>query len=434
LQKFLSALLALALCLAMAMPVFAEKKEQIDPKKDEKVRISNNIRNCYYTTLANAGVMTGGEEVEGEDGTVTVTGSVKSISGYCGVYSGYSLWLMGITAGAYTVNGNDQFDYYKDMSVTDMGYRVMAHGAHEGTMEQILNKLTNNGRQDVYNILLGFHWTETAAGSKFGHTLVIHAIIDGMVYAGESYDCPLAPAGSPIICTIQEFCDYYSSWTLFEGLIHFARDYEDYCTGYQAELYGMSAQNAQLLSIPCVEGMEGSTVLRTVPAGERLHITAMVCNPYGQFYYRVEEEDRNGYIAVDAVRWEFSLLWNRQQGWCLEDGYWRYYQGGEPVTGWLNHKGIDYYLDEQGNALTGWQEVDGQKRYFSPTGAMRTGWMDTAEGRLYLLKNGVAAQGWRRIDGQLYCFDENGYALTEQQAVCGSRTYSLDRNGIATEQ
>ena len=62
-----------------------------------------------------------------------------------------------------------------------------------------------------------------------------------------------------------------------------------------------------------------------------------------------------------------------KNGWVLEQGSWRYYHDGKPVTGWAELCGVRYYLDEKGNAVTGWQEIGGARRYFSHTGAMVTG-------------------------------------------------------------
>lgn len=47
-----------------------------------------------------------------------------------------------------------------------------------------------------------------------------------------------------------------------------------------------------------------------------------------------------------------------------------------------------YYIDKKGEALTGWQRIDGKKHYFS--------------------EEGLLATGLQMIDGILYYFDDNG--------------------------
>ncbi len=61
-----------------------------------------------------------------------------------------------------------------------------------------------------------------------------------------------------------------------------------------------------------------------------------------------------------------------EDGWTYDKGRWYYYEDGQPGTGWLREQNILYYLDETGAAVTGWQKIDGQKRFFSDTGVMRS--------------------------------------------------------------
>ena len=100
-----------------------------------------------------------------------------------------------------------------------------------------------------------------------------------------------------------------------------------------------------------------------------------------------------------------------QDGWVMTEGVWRYYEQGEPRTGWFCYAGVDYYLQEDGSATVGWAQINGKDRYFTANGAMCTGWLHTQEGSFYLLKNGQKALGWRTVGEQQYCFDENGVML-----------------------
>ena len=48
------------------------------------------------------------------------------------------------------------------------------------------------------------------------------------------------------------------------------------------------------------------------------------------------------------------------------------------LSGWNTAQdGAVQYLDTRGKPLTGWQEIDGNRYYFTPeTGAMATGWAE----------------------------------------------------------
>lgn len=120
-----------------------------------------------------------------------------------------------------------------------------------------------------------------------------------------------------------------------------------------------------------------------------------------------------------------------EDGWNYLAGSWYYYRDGAPVTGWLCSEDIEYYLDENGAAATGWTEVNGKLRFFTETGAMRTGWVQAAEGARYLLRNGVAAIGWKTVEGERYLFDEEGILRNNSWVKLKDQLYFLDENGVA---
>lgn len=71
------------------------------------------------------------------------------------------------------------------------------------------------------------------------------------------------------------------------------------------------------------------------------------------------------------------------------------------------------YLDEDGDPIPGWLEIESNLYYFDPQSyAMQTGWIDLAEGRYYLGTDGIRRTGWQTIDGKRYCLDEKGIMLT----------------------
>ena len=149
----------------------------------------------------------------------------SSFNGYCGAYVSWQLASLGINTNYIGGNGNTQFDNYKNLTVTTGGYPVSAYPASSYSLNAALNSISQNGTADVYNILIGFEQGSGEAGRLYGHTCFIHAIIGGTVYFSESYAGTICGAyhteGDPISCSIDAFCNYYGSWTVLDGVIHF---------------------------------------------------------------------------------------------------------------------------------------------------------------------------------------------------------------------
>lgn len=159
----------------------------------------------------------------------------NSFNGYCAWYVNWQLYLMGINREFVGGNGNDEFDNYRYLSKSNGGYTITAYAASRYSLQSALNKISENGTKNVYNILVGFQKSTSSAGQKYGHTLFIHAIIDGIVYYSDSMDTTSDgvkyPEGSPIAASIESFCTHYNSFTTLDGVVHFTRDTSDHtCT------------------------------------------------------------------------------------------------------------------------------------------------------------------------------------------------------------
>ena len=217
----------------------------------------------------------------------------NSFDGYCATLVNAELYLMGIT---YTVgrgNGNELYEAYAGLSVTDAGYYVDAYPASRYSLQEALDAITDGGTRDAYDILVGFQQTKSSAGRRFGHACVIHAILDGTVYFLESYDVVLNgrryPEGAPISCSIQEFVRYYESTTVsFDGVVHFSEEeYSDLCRRYPADLR-VTATGGALWSQPCEARVDDSSELvRNLRSGEELRVTGLYLNTEGEYWYEV---------------------------------------------------------------------------------------------------------------------------------------------------
>ncbi len=232
---------------------------------------------------------------------------LKSFRGYCGALVSWQLYKLGITTKYVGANGNDQFDTYKRLEYTSGGYRVKPYSAADYNLKEALNAITENGTKDAYNILVGFQKTNTTAGRKYGHSVFINAIVDGVVYFCESYSSNLAgkyyKEGSAITCSIDQFYNFYKNWTVFEGVIQFnLKTYDEGCTYYPAYLNVSLLEETQMYSAPCRTRVDDrSELLRPMQAGERICVTGLFLNTEGEYWYRVEDS-QVGYIPADATQ------------------------------------------------------------------------------------------------------------------------------------
>lgn len=278
--------ICLFLCLALlltALPVTprAEETEQQEEMTPEET-VRKEAKRSYYRARA--------------------TARKKSFHGYCGTMVSHQLYALGINTGLIVLNGNDQFDYYENLDMTSGGYYIEPYSVSEFTLLEALNAITDNGTRDARNILVGFQWTSTSMGRRFGHTVLINGILDGTVYFVESFHCPLGgPEGTVITCSIAEFAKYFDKWTDFEGLIHFGSGrYSDVCRDVSTDLFVQTRFASTLRSEPSLLGTRGSKCVRSVAAGELLRVNGIV---YGDrdTYYRVMTNEAEGYIPTASV-------------------------------------------------------------------------------------------------------------------------------------
>lgn len=153
-----------------------------------------------------------------------------------------------------------------------------------------------------------------------------------------------------------------------------------------------------------------------------------------------------------AAFWEpiMDLLPIDRSGWKTRDGilcYWN--EDGDAVTGWQDIEGVRYYFSpENGGVCTGWQKIDGETYYlkeqggvhtgwltqeekswfFDDSGCMKTGWLEDGDDRYYLNESGNPVSGWQEVNGVRYCFSEDGKVLSGWQQFETGRYY-LNQDG-----
>ncbi len=94
-----------------------------------------------------------------------------------------------------------------------------------------------------------------------------------------------------------------------------------------------------------------------------------------------------------------------------ENNIYYFDEDGLAVTGWFEIDGNQYYFNEAGIRQTGWTEVDGIKYYFDEDGIMQKGWIHTDNGSYYLDDEGNMLKGRQYIDGNWYLFGVTGQLM-----------------------
>jgi len=282
--RVISMLLAIVLVLVMLpAPV------SVDAAAPTVTEIQKQIRTMYLKSLSASGR--------------------QNFNGYCGTLVSWQMFCMGIDRKIYAADGKDQFDQYSKMERTTGGYRVTSYPASKYTLKEALNAITNNGTVDAYNMVVGFEKTNTAAGSIYGHALVVHAILDGIVYFVECYDSAVGgrywPEGQPISCTIDQFCTYYDRWTVFDGIAYFGlKTYAEMCEEYACNMQAMVTENTTVYDEPGDPGIHDANAAMSVIAGQWLHVTGLYKTPYGKHYYRVTFGEEIGYVEAEKLTME----------------------------------------------------------------------------------------------------------------------------------
>ncbi len=153
-----------------------------------------------------------------------------------------------------------------------------------------------------------------------------------------------------------------------------------------------------------------------------------------------------GFVEINKKMYYFDEKGWMQRGFCTVNGCKRYFDPdiGEEQLGWLTFadgimyndkknglltgaqtiKDTLYFFDKNGYLQTGFQTVDGCKRFFNIyNGAEELGWLYLEEGTMYSDRKNGLLTGVQTIDGNVYCFDENGILQTGFQLSEADGTY-----------
>ena len=71
------------------------------------------------------------------------------------------------------------------------------------------------------------------------------------------------------------------------------------------------------------------------------------------------------------------------------------------------------YIDENGDRVTGWKEIEGKYYYFNEKGIMQSGFQDIDGERYYLNEDGTMQTGRLDLEGNTYFFDQDGHMIKD---------------------
>lgn len=150
-------------------------------------------------------------------------------------------------------------------------------------------------------------------------------------------------------------------------------------------------------------------------------------------YYLDEKGDPlTGWQEINGCRYYFAPESGAMQtGWIELDAD-RYYfdaDGRMLSSCWLQDGNGNYYLNADGTMSTGWTELEGRRYYFHQDGTLASGWLDLDDGRYYLSEDGSAVSGWLTLNAQTYYLDENGRVHYGWLELDGKRYY-LNEEGV----
>lgn len=140
--------------------------------------------------------------------------------------------------------------------------------------------------------------------------------------------------------------------------------------------------------------------------------------------------DRSGWVYRDGVYSYRDFHGRKVTGWQDIEGS-RYYFTPEKTmaTHWLELDGKRYHLGQDGTLDTHWFIVDGSRYYADGTGVVQTGWQDIEFQRYYLEDDGKAHTGWMEWQDHTYYFGPDG-AMALGFTSIEDKGYYFGDNGI----
>lgn len=143
----------------------------------------------------------------------------------------------------------------------------------------------------------------------------------------------------------------------------------------------------------------------------------------------------NGYIGKVRILIKDGILHVKNPVGEWEENKFRRYDGTYVCNEFVLSEEELYYFDEDGNKVTGWENINESRFYFDKDGIMQKNmWKQSNKATYYLSAQGPALTGWHEIDGATYYFRQDGKMQTGKMylgiAMC---TFDTDGKLISKE-
>ena len=135
----------------------------------------------------------------------------------------------------------------------------------------------------------------------------------------------------------------------------------------------------------------------------------------GRCYLDEDGDPVSGWYEVEGVSYYFSPALHT--GWV--DG--SYVAQGLLCSGWTDTPEGHFFLKADGSIHTGWLEEGGKRIYLNEQGFPATGWTETTEGRFYLDAEGKPCTGLVETEGGIYYLNEQGNPVSGWYEQDGKR-------------
>ena len=159
---------------------------------------------------------------------------------------------------------------------------------------------------------------------------------------------------------------------------------------------------------------------------------------YGKTYYVDSNGEKvTGICTIDGYTYYFDAKGVRKTNVFVTDGDTKHFFGadGRMITGWLTRYFKTYHFDENGNMEIGLVNVDGAYHYFEEDGDMYKNGNITIDGKKYFFNSdGERIYGWLERYGSTYYYDETGAMVYGQVFIDGKMYYFYDTGKQAKDK
>lgn len=137
----------------------------------------------------------------------------------------------------------------------------------------------------------------------------------------------------------------------------------------------------------------------------------------------------NGYAGKVRILLKDGVLRVKNPVGEWEGNKFRRYDGTYVTNEFVLSQEQLYYFDQDGDKVTGWEEINGTKYCFDTDGVMlKNVWKQFGKDKYYLGEQGMVLTGWQEIEGDTYYFRQDGKMQTGKMFL-GITMCTFDTDG-----